>query len=352
MINKRPPVIDKIRVLLLAMLLICGANVMSRGRTDSCHKNGRASGGTLTSMPAAEVSSYGLIAFSANNQIYVMNADGSDLRLLTDGAPGVTNQYPAFSPDGSRLAFIRYESKGKGYSLSVVGIDGSGLQSVLSSPGALGEPTWSPDGSRIAFIRGQDMTVEGAAYLATCGSEIYVVDVFTRKDTNLTRGAGGTDPSWSPDGTRIAFSSYRDGNYEIYTMDSYGNDIQRLTYTDWAEAEPAWSPDGKQIAYAAHLLQAVVACGFIPTGRPGNVGDEMSSIYVMEADGANQTKLEITGGGIEPAWSPDGTCLALIIYNAGDGSEVYATEANGKSLVKLTSDSNYKSSPSWSNAGR
>jgi Tol biopolymer transport system component len=328
--NKRPLVIDKIRVLLLALLLICGANVMS----------------------AAEVSGGGLIAFSANNQIYVMNADGSDLRLLTDGAPGVSNRYPSFSPDGSRLAFVRYEPKGKGYSLSVVGIDGSGLQYLLSSSGALGEPTWSPDGSKIAFIRGQDMTTEGSAYLAPCGSQIYVVDLFTRKDTSLTRGADGTDPSWSPDGTRIAFSSYRDGNYEIYTMDANGNDVQRLTYTDWAEAEPAWSPNGKQIAYAAHLLQQEVVCGFIPTGRPSPLGDELSSINVMDADGANQTQLEITSGGIDPAWSPDGACLALIIYNEVDGSQVYATQANGGSLVKLTSDANYKSSPTWSNAGR
>lgn len=350
--NKRPLVIGKIRVLLLAMLLICGANVMSRGRTNSSHKNSRASGDATRIVSAAEVYGGSLIAFSASNQIYVMNADGSNLRLLTDGAPGVTNQYPAFSPDGSRLAFIRYENEGKGYSLSVIGVDGNGLQHLLYSPGNLGEPTWSPDGSKIAFIRGQDMTVEGAAYLATCSSEIYAVDVFTRKDTNLTRGAGGTDPSWSPDGTRIAFSSYRDRNYEIYTMDVNGNDIQRLTYTDWAEAEPAWSPDGKQIAYAAHLSQQEVLCGFIPTGRPSQLGDELSSIYIMESDGANQTRLEATSGGIEPAWSPDAACLAFISYNGGNGSQVYVTEVNSRNLMSLTSDSNYKSSPSWSNVGR
>ena len=339
--NKRTLAIDKIRVLLVAMLLICSANVMSQERTN---------GSQMVS--AAELSAGGLIAFSANNQIYVMNADGSDLRLLTDGVPGVINRYPAFSPDGSRLAFIRYEPKDRGFSLSVVGVDGGGLQVLLSSSGIMGEPAWSPDGSKIAFIRGQDMTAEGAAYLAPCGSQIYVVDVFTRKDTNLTLGAGGTDPSWSPDGTRIAFSSYRDGSYEIYTMDPNGNDVQRLTYTAWAEAEPAWSPDGKKIAYAAHLRQQEVVCGFIPTGRPGPTDDEASNIYVMDADGANQTKLEITVGGIEPAWSPDGAGLALVIYNEWDGSQVYATEANGTRLVKLTSDSNYKSSPSWSNAGR
>ena len=350
--NKRPLVIGKIRVLLLAMLLICGANVMSRGRTNSSHKNSRASGVATRTVSAADIYGGSLIAFSANNQIYVMNADGSNLRLLTDGAPGVTNQYPAFSPDGSRLAFIRYETAGKGYSLSVIGVDGSGLQRVLISPGNLGEPTWSPDGSKIAFIRGQDMTVEGAAYLAACGSQIYVVDLFTHEETNLTQGAGGTDPSWSPDGTRIAFSSYRDGNYEIYTMDVNGNDIQRLTYTDWAEAEPAWSPDGKQIAYAGNLFQQGLLCGFIPTGRPSTPSDEMSNIYVMESDGANQTMLEVTSGGIEPAWSPDGTCLAFISYDGGDSSQVHVKEVNGRNLMNLTSDSGYKSSPSWSNVGR
>ena len=352
--NERPLVIDKIGVLLFALLLLCSANVMSRGRIDSSHKNNRASGTTPAIATAAEVSSDGLIAFSASDQIYVMNADGSNLTQITDGAPRVTNRYPAFSPDGSRIAFVRYEDQGNGnfYSLSVMGIDGSGLRHIVNSPGTLGEPAWSPDGSRIAFIRGQDMTVEGAAYMAACASEIYVVDVFSHKYTNLTRGVGGTDPSWSPDGTRIAFSSFRDGNYEIYTMNPDGNDIQQLTRTDWAEAEPAWSPDGKQIAYAAHLVQQEVVCGFIPTGRPSSSGDEESSIYVMDVDGANQTMQEVTVGGIEPTWSPDGTCIALIM-NAKDASQVYVTEVNsGMRPTMLTSDFSYKTSPSWSNAVR
>jgi Tol biopolymer transport system component len=352
MMNKRSLVIDKIRVLMLSALLFCGANVMSQGHIDSSHKNNRASGVAQTSMFVAEFSSDGLIAFSSNNQIYVMNADGSGLRRLTDGAPGVTDNYPAFSPDGSRLAFIRYESKAKSHFLSVINIDGSGLQDLVSSSGTMSEPTWSPDGSRIAFIRGFDTTVDGAAYLASCRPQIYSVFVSTGKEVNLTGEAGGTDPAWSPDGTRIAFSSYRDDNYEIYTMDADGNDVKRITYTDWAEAEPAWSPDSKRIAYAAHLLQEELGCGFIPTGRPGGTDDERSRIYITGIDGANHTKLEITVGGIEPTWSHDGTRLALVINNDTDGSQIYVTDADGMSLTKLTSDSSYKTSPSWSNAGR
>jgi Tol biopolymer transport system component len=352
MMNKKPLAIDKSSVLLLAMMLLCGANVMSRGHIDSSHKNSRASGVAPTSISAAEVSSHGLIAFSASNQIYVMNADGSNVRRLIDGAPGVSNHYPTFSPDGSRLAFIRYEPVSDINSLCVIGVDGSGLQQLINSRGPLGEPAWSPDGSRIAFIRGEDTTLYDSAYLATCSPDIYAVDVFTRKDVNLTKGAGGTDPSWSPDGTRIVFSSYRDGNYEIYTMSSDGNDIQRLTYTDWAEAEPAWSPDGKQIAYAAHLLQAELGCGFIPTGRPPDTDEVISSIYLMTCDGLGQTMLESTRGGTEPAWSSDGTSLSLVISNSTDGSQIYVTDVDGTRPAKLTSDSTRKSSPSWSNISR
>lgn len=350
MVNKRPLVIDKIRVLLLAMLLLCGANVMSRGHIDSSHKNNPLSRDVPAS--ATEISNGGLIAFAAADQIYVMNADGRDVRPVTDGAPGVANRYPTFSPDGSRLAFIRYESDSRKFSLSVIGIDGNDLQHLVSGYGTLGEPTWSPDGSRIAFVRGGDTTINGAAYLTSCGSQIYAVDVFTHKDTNLTRGAGGTDPSWSPDGTRIAFSSYRDGNYEIYSMDSNGNDIQRLTYTDWAEAEPSWSPDGKQIAYAAHLFQESVLCGFMPTGRPTGLDEEMLSIYVMTSEGANQTRLDLSSGGNEPTWSPDGTSLALVITDATEGSQIYVTDAEGLSLTRLTWDKTQNSSPSWSNFSR
>ncbi len=343
---------NKISLLLLTMLVFCSINVTPRQRLDSSHHN-RTLADAPTQVSASQISGNGLIAFSAAGQIYVMNADGSDVRRLTDDTPRVLNQYPVFSPDGSHIAFTRIDESSPGeHGLYIIGIDGGRLQRIASGFTPLGEPTWSPDGSRIAFIRGYDTTVGGYAVKSTCRPEIYAIDVVTSEEVSLTLGEGGTDPAWSPDGTRIAFSSFRDGNYEIYTMDSDGKNVQRLTYTDWAEAEPAWSPSGKQIAYVAHLLQEGLLCGFIPTGRPPTTEAEPSSIYVMEADGTNQTGLEVTSGGNEPTWSPDGAWLALVLSDK-NGTQIYTTDAGGNTrLIQLTSDAEEKTSPSWSNASR
>jgi Tol biopolymer transport system component len=350
MLNKRVITSDLTRVLLIASLL-CGTNVTPGQRLASSHNN-RILAIAPTLVSAAQVSSYGLIAFTGANQIYVMNSDGSNVRRLTDGAPRVTYHYPAISPDGTRVAYIRSDESTHEHALYIVGIDGSGVQRLINGLAPLGELAWSPDGSRIAFIRGFDTTFSGYAFNYTCRPEIYVIDVLTRKYVSLTDGLGGTDPAWSPDGTRIAFNSFRDNNNnEIYTMSSDGKDVQRLTYTEWAEAEPAWSPDGKQIAYATHLVSWDVGCGFIPMGRQTDPSVGMSSIYVMEADGTNQTKLELTSGGNEPTWSPDGASLALVITDK-NGRQIYVTDLRGTSLVQLTSDSEEKASPSWSNAGR
>jgi Tol biopolymer transport system component len=349
--SRRTIASNKIRLMLLAMLLLCYANATPHQRLDSSSSNNRNLLVAPTQVSASQVSSGGLIAFSADNQIYVMSADGSNLRRLTDGGPLVSDHYPAFSPDGLRIAFTRLDHYSSQYSLCIVNIDGSGLQYLTSGYTVLSEPAWSPDGSTIALIHGHDTTLYGYAFNSSCPPEIYAIDVATHKQVSLTKGAGGTDPAWSPDGTRIAFSSYRDENHEIYTMASDGSHVQRLTYTDGAEAEPAWSPDGKQIAYAANLIYAEVGCGFIPTGRPSQIGAQPSSIYIMEADGTNQTSLDVTGGGYDPTWSPDGSSLAFVHSRKTD-TQIYVTDARGMSLIQLTSDSEQKTSPSWSNMSR
>ena len=350
MLNRRAITTHLIRVSLITSLLLWGVDVMPGQRLNSSNNN-RTLAVAPTLVSASQTSKGELIAFSAGEQIYVMNADGSDIRLITERIPNVYYDYPALSPDGSHIAFISTDMSSLQHSLNIAGVDGSRLQRIISGPAWLSEPTWSPDGSKIAFARGHDNTIYGWAMKLTCRPEIYVADVLSGKYVSLTQGEGGTDPAWSPDGTRIAFSSFRQGNNEIYTMATDGKGVQRITYTDWAEAEPAWSPDGKQIAYAAHLFQTDVGCGFIPTGRPPESLTEPMYIYVMDFDGTNQTRLETTGGGNEPTWSPDGAWLAFVIADK-NGRQVYVTEASGSSLTRITSGIDEKSSLSWSNASR
>jgi Tol biopolymer transport system component len=349
MMSRRVVAVDSTRALLVAaLLLLCGINAIPVERVNGGLERSRAP--LKAAAPAAQILGDGLIAFSADDgQIYIMNADGSDVRLFTDNAPGVTYRYPALSHDASRIAFTRDSSDD--HALYLANIDGSNLRRLTSSPNAVAEPAWSPDGSKIAYLRGYDTTYGGVANLTGCGSEIYVIDVFSGKGINLTQGAGGADPSWSPDGTRITFSSARDGDFEIYTMTSLGGEIKQLTNTAWSEAEPSWSPDGTRIAYTSHLRQTRIECGFMSTGRPGggSPNEESTSIFVMASDGTNQTRLAATTGGLDPTWSPDGTRLALVVNVKGD-SQIYSTDADGVSLVNLTEGWTQKSSPSWSSA--
>lgn len=289
----------------------------------------------------------GLIAFSTGEHIYVMNSDGSGLRPVTGGIPGSRYTHPALSPDARTIAFISNDGTSE-HILYLVGIDGTGLQRLTSRNIPLAEPAWSPDGSQIAYVQGFDTTVNGVATFTACAPEIYVIDIASGKEASLTLGAGGTDPAWSPDATRIAFSSMRDGNYEIYTTDLKGDKVQRLTHTDWSEAEPAWSPDGGRIAYVAHLVREDLACGFMPTGgtNGGELNGAASSVYLMNADGSGQAPLAGTVGATELSWSPSGVWLALALNIRGD-AQVYVADVWGRSKAKLTSDPAPKSSPSW-----
>jgi Tol biopolymer transport system component len=110
---------------------------------------------------------------------------------------------------------------------------------------------------------------------------------------DLTPSADGQDGEWSPDGQRISFTSYRDGNADIYLMNADGTGLTRLTDDSEDDSAPTWSPDGRRIA-------------FVSTRGSGG-----SNLYVMNADGSGVVSLTGIAGGFEPSWSPDGTRLAF-----------------------------------------
>jgi TolB protein len=211
-------------------------------------------------------------------------------------------------------------------------------------------------------VRGYDGTSEGHANTSTCVSEIYVINVpnpvtggvEVGTEVPLTSGREGTDPAWSPDGTRIAFSSYRDGNYELYTMAPDGSDVIRLTNTAMAEAEPAWSPDGMSIAYAANLVRGEQGCGWIGTPiSPGSIdpAEETPGIYIVSLGRNRRWRVSGGNGVTDPTWSPDGTSIAYVSIFTGDG-QLYTVDAFSGLQTQLTFDPTPKSSPSWSSAGK
>ena len=193
------------------------------------------------------------------------------------------------------------------------------IQSI-DSPVDFIEIVLSP--SRIAFTSDRDGN-----------HEIYVMNTNGSVQINLTDHPDYDGyPSWSPDGSQIAFRSYRDGNGEIYVMDADGSNQTNLTNNPNDDFRPLWSPDGSQIAFRSDIN--------------GN-----SEIYVMNSDGSNQTNLTNNStGDYSPSWSPDGYQIVWVSgYDVH--SEIYVMNADGSNLKKLTTDSYWDSSPSWSPDG-
>ena len=161
--------------------------------------------------------------------------------------------------------------------------------------------------------------------------EIYVMDADGGNQENLTNHpAYDYHPDWSPDGTKIAFESSREGGrYQIYVMDADGKNVIRLTDGRWQKRDPDWSPDGQQIAFS--------------------VDHREDHIDVMDADGRNRKKLEDQAR--HPDWSPDGGQIAFVSGRDG-GSEIYVIGVDGQGRKRVTHDLAPKRYPSFSPDGR
>ncbi len=155
--------------------------------------------------------------------IYVMNADGSNIARITDDP--ASDLSPAWSPDGEHIAFI--SNREHRWDLYMMNADGSNQTLLVESVGLNSAPAWSPDGKRLAFVNSDDISV---------------IEIDDSSVTRLIEVGFNVSPAWSPDGTRIAFASNRDGNFEIYVMNADGSGQTRLTDDPAQDTHPAWSP--------------------------------------------------------------------------------------------------------------
>ena len=267
------------------------------------------------------------VACRAIEQIYRMNADGTGRRRLARGVryhqissgqrDSEYSAIPTWSPDGRKIAFV--SDRTGTADVYVMNADGSG-QRRLTRHAKPKELAWSPDGILLAF----------GSHARGGPRDVYVMNADGTGLLNLTPGPGGGEAlSWSPDGRKIGFRSLRDGTGEIYVVNVDGSGLRRLTHlarnpissggTTWSA--PGWSPDGKKILF--------VRVGW---GR----GLSNSEILVMNADGSRQrylTRNPAPDG--NPVWSPDGKKILFDSKRDGHG-EVYVMNADGSGQRNLS----------------
>lgn len=265
----------------------------------------------------------GKIAFTSlrdgNGEIYVMNADGSDQTRLTNNTD--LDSRPSFSPDGSRIVFVRslFVNFQSNYEIYVINADGTNETRLTNHSAFDSDPSFSPDGSEIVFMSSRDGN-----------GEIYVMNADGTNQTRLTDNTTtDNEPSFSPDGSKIVFASDRDGAYSIYVMNADGTNEIRLTYSSLLDSHPSFSPDGSKIVFSSH---------------PENGNSE---IYVMNADGSDQIRLtNNTNLDSRPSFSPDGNKIAFDSNRDGN-HEIYVMNADGTNETRITNNSESDLQPSW-----
>jgi len=204
-------------------------------------------------------------------------------------------------------------------------------------------PAWSPDGSRIAFVVMDPE--EGMKH-------IRVVDPDGGNMARLTEEGDSVDPAWSPDGSQIAFAGLTDDGVDILVMDADGGNLRRLT-TDGSGSEPSWSPDGERIAFIRTAIDGAsndLCIVDVGTGEVEALAHML--VGVMDADGANSLMLTEPGVFFGPAWRPDGELIAFVTeFEEQKFGGICTMAPDGSNKELLTQPPGYLRHPSWSPDG-
>jgi Tol biopolymer transport system component len=274
---------------------------------------------------------FGRVPEGGSSELFMMRPDGTATTQLTNTT--LSESSPAWSPDGTKIAFAGAPEGTFEVDIHAMNTDGSNRQQLTTSPASEYGPAWSPDGSKIAFER--DLPIRENEILP----KIFVMNADGSKQVQLRsdRTSSESSPAWSPDGSKIVFVGVIAGSEEIYTMNVDGSDLKQLTESaNLTKEAPDWSPDGSKIVFGAY---------------DRNTGGKYD-IFVMNADGSEVTNLtnNPNSNDIRPVWSPDGREIAFVrdpdLDTFGD-SDIWRMRAEGSSPTQITSNTVDDSDPDW-----
>jgi TolB protein len=226
----------------------------------------------------------------------------------------------------TRIAFVSNRARRGASEIWMMDYDGFNEHPVTSYGSTSTTPRWSPDNTRLAFTS-----------YAGGNPEIYLFSFETNRRITFPSYKGlNTTPAWSPNGKKIAFCSSMSGDPEIYVSDPNGLNLQRLTFSSGVDISPAWNPKtGNELAFVSDR-----------SGSP--------QIYVMSADGTNLRRLTTLGGDTSsPSWSPNGLFMAFHWRVSDTGTyDIYIMEIASGRIIQMTHDAARNEHPTWSPDGR